>query len=106
MRVLQLGKFYEPAVGGIETHLSLLTDALTAAGVNVEVLVHNTGRATVRQSVRGVPVTRVGSFGRLLSADLSPGLIRELSRGYDVLHLHAPHPIGMLAYLLAKTSPH
>jgi rhamnosyl/mannosyltransferase len=106
MRVLQLGKFYEPVVGGIETHLSLLADSLSASGVDVEVLVHNTDRRTVRESIRRVPVTRVGSFGRILSADLSPGLIGELSRPFDILHLHVPHPMGMLAYLLAKTSSH
>jgi rhamnosyl/mannosyltransferase len=106
MRVLQLGKFYEPVVGGIETHLSLLAEGLAASGVDVEVLVHNAGWATVRESVRGVPVTRAGSFGRMLSADFSPGLIRELSRACDILHIHVPHPIGMLAYVLARKRPH
>src|SRR5262249_13180444 len=66
----------------------------------------NTGRTTVREFVRGIPVTRVGSFGRMLSADLSPGLVRELSRPFDILHLHVPHPVGMLAYLVAKTPAH
>jgi rhamnosyl/mannosyltransferase len=106
MRVLQLGKFYEPVVGGIETHLSLLVEALVAIGVQVEVLVHNTEPTTVRERIRGVSVTRVASFGRLLSADLSPGLVRELSRPFDILHLHVPHPVGMLSYLLAKVPPH
>ena len=106
MRVLQLGKFYEPVVGGIETHLRLLSEGLAASGVEVEVLVHHTERMTVRGTVRGVPVTRVGSFGRLLSADLSPGLIGELSRPFDVLHLHVPHPVGMLAYLMSRKPRH
>jgi rhamnosyl/mannosyltransferase len=106
MRVLQLGKFYEPVVGGIETHLALLAHGLTEAGVQVEVLVHNTARTTVHETVKGIPVTRVGSFGRLLSTDLSPALVRELSRPYDLVHLHTPHPMGMLAYRLAKKPRH
>ena len=106
MRVLQLGKFYEPVVGGIETHLSLLSEGLAGAGVQVEVLVHHTERVTVRETVREIPITRVGSFGHLLSADLSPGLIRELSRPFDILHLHVPHPMGMLAYVMSRKPRH
>jgi rhamnosyl/mannosyltransferase len=106
MRVLQLGKFYEPVVGGIETHLSLLSEGLAASGVHVEVLVHHTERVTARETVRGIPVTRVGSLGRLLSANLSPGLIRELSRPFDILHLHVPHPMGMLAYVMSRKPRH
>ncbi len=107
MRVLQLGKYYEPYVGGIETHLGLLAEGLVSRGVEVEVLVHNHGRRTVRHAVRGVPVTRVGALARLMSTELSPRLVTELSRSYDILHLHTPHPMGMLAYLGGtETSPH
>jgi len=106
VRVLQLGKYYEPYVGGIETHLRSLADGLVARGVAVEVLVHNSGRRTVRETVRGVPVTRVGALARLMSTELSPRLVTELSRQYDILHLHTPHPMGMLAYLAARTPPH
>jgi rhamnosyl/mannosyltransferase len=106
MRVLQLGKYYEPYVGGIETHLGLLARGLRARGVEVEVLVHNTSRATVREVIDGIPVTRVGALGRLMSAAVSPGLIRELAGRYDILHLHTPHPMGMLALLAARTPKH
>jgi rhamnosyl/mannosyltransferase len=106
MRVLQLGKYYEPVVGGIETHLGLLARGLKAAGVAVEVLVHNTSRRTTEETVEGISVTRVGALGRLMSTDFSPRMMRELSRKYDVLHLHTPHPMGVLAYLGARTPRH
>src|SRR5690348_5240205 len=105
MRVLQLGKYFEPHVGGIETHLRLLARGLQRRGVEVEVLVHGTGLRTVYESVDGIPVTRVGTMARLLSTELSPALVSELRRPYDVLHLHAPHPIAMLAYLAARKPP-
>ena len=106
MRVLQLGKYYEPYVGGIETHLGLLADGLHARGVNVEVLVHGEGVRTTRERVRGIPVTRVGAIGRLMSTEISPRLIGEIERKYDLLHLHTPHPMGMAAYLAARKPPH
>ena len=106
MRVLQLGKYFEPHVGGIETHLRLLAHGLQRRGVEVEVLVHGTGRRTVHESVDGIPVTRVGAMARLLSTELSPALVSELRRPYDVLHLHTPHPMAMLAYLAARKPPH
>ena len=106
MRVLQLGKYYEPHVGGIETHLALLAHGLVEHGVEVEVLVHGGGTRTLRETVRGISVTRVRSVGRLLSTELSPGLVSELARPYDVLHLHTPHPMAMLAYLAARKPAH
>ena len=106
MRVLQLGKYYEPHVGGIETHLGLLANGLTARGVELEVLVHGSGTKTVHETVRGIPITRVGTLGRILSTDLSPSLVTELCRPYDVLHLHTPHPMAMFAYLAARKPHH
>src|SRR5678816_1135756 len=106
MRVLQLGKYYEPYLGGMETHVRLLAEGLAARGVAVEVLVHNTGSKTVKESVRGVHVTRVGRVATVMSTELAPRLRKELSRPYDLLHLHAPHPMGMFAYLSARTPPH
>ena len=102
MRVLQVGKYYQPEVGGIERHVGILARGLRARDVNVEVVVHHRVRHTVRESVDGVPVTRVGTLGRVFSTEVSPTLVAELSRDYDVLHLHAPHPLGMLAYLLSR----
>jgi rhamnosyl/mannosyltransferase len=102
MRVLQLGKYYDPYMGGIETHLSLLCGELRTQD-EVEVLVCNTGRGTEHGEVKGIQVTRAGAWARAFSTEFCPGLIAEISRRtFDVLHLHAPNPMGMLAYLLAR----
>src|SRR5215469_18342061 len=106
MRVLQLGKYYEPHVGGIETHLGLLAHDLSARGIELEVLVHGAGTKTVHEPLRGIPVTRVGALGRLMSTEFSPSLVAELARPYDVLHLHTPHPMAMFAYLAARKPAH
>jgi rhamnosyl/mannosyltransferase len=102
LRVLQLGKYYHPYPGGIETHLRVLAEALSANN-DVEVLVHNNAKSTVRERVGQVDVTRAGTLGRLGATEFSPALIQALSgRDYDLLHLHTPNPMGMLAYCLAK----
>src|SRR5215813_6993184 len=98
MRILQLGKYYHPYMGGIETHLHELCTRLARTN-HVEAVVCNTQRQTVRETVSGVDVTRVGSLGRVSSTELCPWLPLELSsRSYDILHLHSPNPMGMLAY--------
>jgi rhamnosyl/mannosyltransferase len=102
MRVLQLGKYYDPYMGGIETHLSLLCAELRAHD-EVEVLVCNTAGRTERGEVKGIKVTRAGAWIRAFSTDFCPALVTEISRRtFDVLHLHTPNPMGMLAYLLAR----
>ena len=41
-----------------------------------------------------------------MSTELSPRMVSELERLYDVLHLHTPHPMAMLAYVAARKVPH
>jgi rhamnosyl/mannosyltransferase len=99
VRVLQVGKFYAPVRGGMETYLKHLCDRLRAV-VDVDVLVANTDATTVRETVDGVPVTRVASHGRVRATSLAPGYVQALaSTTADVVHLHAPNPTAELALL-------
>ena len=99
LRVLQVGKFFPPYRGGVETYVKSLCDELRHQ-VEIEVLVANTGPRTVREVVDGVPVTRVASFGGARSVPLTPRLPLELGRAAaDVVHLHTPNPVAELAYL-------
>jgi rhamnosyl/mannosyltransferase len=101
MRVVELGKYYHPYQGGIESHLRVLSEQIRAR-VELEVIVHNVGPKTVHERVADVSVTRCASFGVVASVALSPTMPLELSRrSYDVLHLHLPHPAGAASYLAA-----
>jgi rhamnosyl/mannosyltransferase len=101
LRVLQVGKFYAPYRGGMETYLKDLCDQLRHV-VDLEVLVANTAATTVHEVVEGVPVTRVAAHGRVRSTSIAPGSLRELARTpADVVHLHAPNPMAELALLAA-----
>ena len=105
LRVVQVGKFYAPVRGGMETYLKHLCDALRAE-LDVEALVANTAATTVHEVVDGVPVTRVASHGRLRATSIAPGYLRELATsGADVVHLHAPNPTAELALLATPRRP-
>ena len=99
LRVLQVGKFYPPDEGGMETHLEGLCGHLRNR-VALEVLVAGRSRHTTHEVRDGVPVTRVGTWATIRSAPICPAL-RGLIRGSraDVVHLHHPNPSAFLSYL-------
>jgi glycosyltransferase involved in cell wall biosynthesis len=99
LRVLHVGKYYPPYHGGMETHLHALCTAIRD-DVDVEVLVANDARDTVRQTIDGVPVTRLGTVATLASTPFTPGLVDEIRRSRaDIVHIHFPHPTGIVAWL-------
>jgi glycosyltransferase involved in cell wall biosynthesis len=101
MRVLQLGKYYYPYMGGIENHLYLLCNELKRY-VEVDVVVCNSERASRTQVVDGIPVTRCYELAKIASTSICPTMPLAVSqRNYDVVHLHFPHPMGVMSYLLA-----
>jgi len=101
-RVLHVGKFYPPVSGGMERVLQLLCER-EKTEVDTRVLVANTGRATVRDTVNGVEVTRVANAGSAGSVAICPSLPLWLSRARaDVIVIHEPNPMGLLAYALAR----
>ena len=98
LRVLQLGKYYPPHKGGMETHLQTLCDALRDS-VDVRVIVANQGRRNV-ESFNPVPVSRVGTLFNVSSAPICPGMLREIRAAKaDLVHIHVPNPSAVLAYL-------
>jgi glycosyltransferase involved in cell wall biosynthesis len=100
LKVLQVGKFYDPYRGGIETVLKDLCDELQSR-VELQVLVTNTSARTVHEQ-RAFPVTRVASWGTLLSSSIAPGFpgwLRKLPG--DILHVHVPNPVAEVSYLMA-----
>ena len=101
LEVLQVNKLYQPHVGGVEEVVRLLAEGCAGRqDIHARVLVCNEGMRTVRETVRGVDVTRVGSLGRLRSEPLAPAFPRHLLRSdADIYHFHAPFPLGEAAGL-------
>lgn len=104
--VLQVGKFYPPDEGGMETHLEGLCRHMSAHA-QVEVLVSARGRRTTREVRDGVSLTRAGTVATVRSAPLGPDLWRVMrTTTADVIHLHHPNPSAFLSYLLSGHRGH
>jgi rhamnosyl/mannosyltransferase len=105
MKILHVYKDYYPVLGGIENHIKWQAEGMQARGHQVRVLVTNTGRRTVTESIRGVSVVKTGRQFNVSSAPVSfelPRYLRQLGRDSDIVHLHAPYPPGELAQLAVR----
>jgi glycosyltransferase involved in cell wall biosynthesis len=105
MRVLQFGKFFPPDFGGIESVMRNLTIGLNALGVSSDVLCASSRNRTEVSEEGGFRVIRTASFGRAFSTALSPALILwlfRIHRQYDVIHVHMPDPLAVIALLLCR----
>ena len=101
-RVLHVGKFYPPVAGGMERVVASLCRA-TAGRVDNSVIALNDARATVRETVEGIPVVRLGTIGRAGSVPIAPGLVGELRRSdADLLVVHEPNPWALLALAVVR----
>ncbi|HST22065.1 MAG TPA: glycosyltransferase [Blastocatellia bacterium] len=99
LKVLHIGKFYPPYLGGMETHLQSLCTELKNF-VNLKVVVANDSRESLREVVGGVDISRMGTLFTFAAAPVCPGLLQEIRESEaDIIHLHLPNPIAILAYL-------
>ena len=99
LRVVQVGKYYPPHVGGIETHLQALCDGLKES-YDVQVFVAGDRRRDVDSIVDGVTVHRLGIQFKIAGAPVCPTMPWKIRRsGADLVHIHLPNPAGVLALL-------
>jgi glycosyltransferase involved in cell wall biosynthesis len=99
LRVLQVGKFYPPHMGGIETYLQGLCGALRPHA-DVRVIVSSENRNTVEEIVDSVPVARLSTLLTAFATSISPAMVSRIrNSGADLVHVHVPNPAAVLAYL-------
>jgi rhamnosyl/mannosyltransferase len=102
--VLEIGKFYPPHMGGIETHLEALCRQLARTyAVSVIASNHEPGfRSEIRDGIR---VTRLPTPFSITSAPVNPALPGAIRRAApDLVHIHLPHPGGVLGLLASRYS--
>jgi glycosyltransferase involved in cell wall biosynthesis len=86
----------------METHLELICQGLRSSS-EVSVLVAGQGPRTTAVDVHGVRVTRVATLGHVAGTAICPNMIRAIRRHpADVVHLHWPNPMAVLAYLASR----
>jgi len=102
LRVLQIGKYFAPSHGGIESHLRDLCSELRRS-VDLKVIVANDRLRTDRETIEGIEVIRLGRVMTLAAAPICPTMINAIRRERaDVVHLHLPNPAAAMACLLAR----
>lgn len=103
MKVLQLGKFFPPDIGGIETAMYEITEGLNKRGIRCDVLCSNSGREYREDTINCYRVYRTKSYGKIASTSVSPQMIckfKEIVDSYDIIHLHSPDPMANMALFL------
>ncbi len=99
LRVLQVGKFYPPHIGGMETHLQALCEGLRHHA-DLQVLVSSEGRHSVEEIVNSVSVARLSTWLTAFSTSISPSMVSCIRHSRaDIVHIHLPNPSAVLAYL-------
>lgn len=99
LKVMQVGKFYSPYRGGIESHLETLSKALREC-VDLKVVVSNSRSVTTTEEVDGVAVTRLAARITAGTSVIAPSLIETIRNSdADIIHIHLPNPWAVVAYL-------
>jgi rhamnosyl/mannosyltransferase len=102
MRILELGKFYPPERGGIETLLRLWCEGFVAAGDEVDCVVANRSARTERSQINGVHVHRLASLGMAMSTSICPAFPTAAFRyPADLIHSHFPNPLADIACIMS-----
>ena len=102
VRVLQIGKFYPPHRGGMESVLYDLCHVLKDK-VDLGVLVANGQGGTCIETKNGLKVVRVGSFGTIFSTSICPSMACWIKRFRpDIVQIHHPNPMADISYLLSN----
>jgi len=100
--IIQIGKYYPPHMGGMETHIQNLVSGLSCSE-DVQVIV---ARDSIRGRVDrmdGAIITRVPTLGVVASMPVTPTLPWELMKVKPgLVHVHVPNPAAAFAIVAAR----
>ena len=106
MKVLQLGKFY-PIRGGVEKVMEMLTEGLSARGVDCDMLCASFDGHKELQVIplnehgRIIVVPTLFKAAGTMIAPRMIGWLRKHASEYDIIHIHHPDPMAALALRLS-----
>lgn len=106
MKVLQLGKFY-PIRGGVEKVMEMLTEGLSARGIDCDMLCASFDG---KKELQVIPLNKHGRIivvptllkaaGTMIAPKMI-GWLRKHRKEYDIIHIHHPDPMAALALRLS-----
>lgn len=111
MKILQIGKYFPPYRGGMETVLENLVEGLLDSNVTVRTIVSGVDTVDRISTIKGPEngreghLARLSCAGQLNSQPLNTTLISHLRQDIelfqpDLVHLHIPNPLAVLAWSL------
>ncbi|MHA7608265.1 glycosyltransferase [Elizabethkingia meningoseptica] len=105
MKVLQLGKFY-PIRGGVEKVMYDLMMGLSGEGVHCDMLCASTedypaGIIDINAHAKLIVVPTKLKLAATMMAPSMISKLRQIAKGYDIIHIHHPDPMASLALLLS-----
>ncbi|MEK6624948.1 MAG: glycosyltransferase, partial [Bdellovibrionota bacterium] len=104
-KILQIGKFYLPYRGGIESIAQALSEGLANAGMDLTVMCSMEKRwSTLKREVEGVRIVKVPQFGVIATHPITPtwpDVYKDLAQEADLIHIHCPNPLAELSFLMA-----
>jgi glycosyltransferase involved in cell wall biosynthesis len=99
IKILQIGKYYPPDEGGVETVTRDLAEGLLYHGIQADILCFSR-QNTYPPTSDSIKVHRARTDFRIGNKSISMDyirLLRSLEPSYDAAILHLPNPIGMFA---------
>ncbi len=108
MNILQLGRFFPPSTGGIETVMYDITEGLNNyVDVSCDVLCSSKNYSYEENIYGKYKVVRTKSYGVYFSTSITPQMIfklKEIINEYHILHIHLPDPMANIALMLVDSS--
>ena len=103
MKVIEVSPTFPPNIGGIETHVHLLSKCLKDRGFDIEVFATDpNSRRTSYDEVDGIRVTRFSSLAPFDTVYFSWSMTKALRKaGADIVHAHGFRSLPMLSAALA-----
>lgn len=108
LKLLQLGKHFDPDVGGIESVTAAVAEALIPEGITADVLCMGLKRAVYPPIKRRYCVFRHQPDLQIGNKTISLHYMRDVARlqpDYDAALLHLPNPVGLIAALTFWRKP-
>lgn len=106
MKILHINKFYFPWIGGVETICKKLAENFAKNKLNkISVLCCNDRFSTEQTYINKVQVIRASTLFTAFGMPVSIKfffLFKALSNDYDIIHIHWPFPLGIIALVLFK----
>ena len=102
MRIIQVTPYFHPHVGGVESHVFMLSKELMKRGHEVTIYSTRFDKSLKkRDEYKGIKIRRVPQWANLFTTPITPKMFEAISEAKaDIIHCHAPPPLT--AYYCAK----